>query len=174
MKVICKGCQTEFDKAKWAVITSKSHFCTRSCAAVYNNIHRPSRLKKTCKACDKKIKSSITYCHDCRYGRKQRTTFDESQSLLYYATKSNDMNRFRGVRLLARKKTKSWLHVCKQCEYSLFVETCHIKSIADFPLDTLVSVVNADDNLVILCRNCHWELDHHFIKLGPEGFGPSI
>ncbi len=175
MKLTCKGCGTEFDKGSCAVKRSISHFCTRSCAAVYNNTHRASRLKKKCKSCGTKIRSQWTYCGDCKENRRrQKDTIDESRSISYYASKTSGANRYRGIRLLARLKTKMWPQVCLHCSYKLHVETCHMKGISSFSPDTLVSVVNSFDNLLLLCRNCHWEFDHHLIKLGPAGFEPAI
>ena len=174
MLVECKGCGVEFDKNHWHVKRSVSHFCTRSCAAVYNNTHRPSRLKKKCKSCSCLIISQWTYCEDCRVNKRRQTDmFDESKSIAYYASKTNDMNKYRGVRLLAKRTTRLWPQICKICSYSLHVETCHIRSISSFPTDTLVSVVNADDNMILLCRNCHWEFDHGITKLGLFGFEPK-
>ena len=49
---------------------------------------------------------------------------------------------------------------CSRCPYSKHVEVAHIKAIASFSEDTLLSVVNHPDNLVVLCPNCHWELDN--------------
>ncbi|MEO1286206.1 MAG: HNH endonuclease [Chloroflexota bacterium] len=49
---------------------------------------------------------------------------------------------------------------CERCGYKKHIEICHIKAIADYPLETPVSEVNDLNNLVGLCPNCHWELDH--------------
>jgi hypothetical protein len=36
--------------------------------------------------------------------------------------------------------------------------------LTSFPLETPISVVNALDNLVGLCRNCHWEFDNGLLQ----------
>ncbi|MBI2976429.1 MAG: HNH endonuclease, partial [Chloroflexi bacterium] len=54
---------------------------------------------------------------------------------------------------------------CFRCGYSLHLEVCHIRPIQDFSEDTPMSVVNSLDNLVALCPNCHWELDHGLLSL---------
>jgi hypothetical protein len=49
--------------------------------------------------------------------------------------------------------------------YNLLFEP--ISSFAD---DTPIDVINAPDNLLALCPNCHWEFDH---PVGVEGNDPS-
>jgi len=49
---------------------------------------------------------------------------------------------------------------CEKCGYTKHTELCHIKSISSFPKETLVSIVNDRSNIMFLCPNCHWELDH--------------
>ncbi|MCZ2098085.1 MAG: hypothetical protein LC121_17815, partial [Anaerolineae bacterium] len=56
-------------------------------------------------------------------------------------------------------------HVCANCGYDKHVEICHVKPINSFTDDTPVAVVNALYNLVALCPNCHWELDHRLLRL---------
>ena len=51
------------------------------------------------------------------------------------------------------------------CGYDKHVECCHIKAVSDFPDTALLGEVNAPGNLVLLCRNCHWELDHGLLVL---------
>jgi predicted restriction endonuclease len=52
---------------------------------------------------------------------------------------------------------------CEFCGYPRHVECCHIREIADFPNEATLGEVNAVDNLVLLCPNHHWELDHGFL-----------
>lgn len=67
---------------------------------------------------------------------------------------------FALVRHRARKLVSGRQRACEVCKYDKHVEVCHIKPIKTYPLDTLLSVVNAPDNLRLLCPNCHWELDN--------------
>jgi len=52
---------------------------------------------------------------------------------------------------------------CARCGYSKHIEICHLKPIKDFSEDTLLITVNDKSNLVLLCPNCHWELDNFHI-----------
>ena len=67
----------------------------------------------------------------------------------------------------ARKlyKTSDKPKVCAVCGYSLHYEVAHIKDVASFPDSTLISEINALDNLVALCSNHHWEHDNGHLKL---------
>ena len=83
------------------------------------------------------------------------------------------------IRVLARNKINKLTNKkCVNCGYDSHVETCHMKSINSFSLDTPISKVNSFDNLIILCPNCHWELDNGLLKLssimaGPAGLEPA-
>ena len=63
------------------------------------------------------------------------------------------------------------------CGYNKHVQLCHKISISEFPKNTLISIVNSPDNLVFLCPNHHWELDHNLLsveEMGVLGFQPKI
>jgi hypothetical protein len=53
---------------------------------------------------------------------------------------------------------------CQACGYDKHVEHAHIKPISSFDEDTLLIVVNAPENNLVLCRNCHWEYDNGLLR----------
>lgn len=53
---------------------------------------------------------------------------------------------------------------CVNCGYDKHIEVCHIKAISDFDLETPISEINNINNLIALCPNCHWELDHKVLE----------
>ena len=64
-----------------------------------------------------------------------------------------------------RSFARSWFRYktklpCAHCGYDKHVELAHIKDIASFPDDALLSEVNSEDNIIQLCPNCHWEFDN--------------
>jgi predicted restriction endonuclease len=61
---------------------------------------------------------------------------------------------------------------CAVCGYDKHVEICHVREIATFPPETPVREINDLTNLVALCPNHHWELDHGLLRVGPTGFEP--
>ena len=54
---------------------------------------------------------------------------------------------------------------CQVCQYSFHIELAHIKPISSFDLDTPINIVNDPSNILVLCRNHHWEFDHGVLKL---------
>jgi 5-methylcytosine-specific restriction endonuclease McrA len=151
---ICKQCEKE---------TKNPSFCSRSCSAVYNNKISPKRqLAGSCYSCSCPIRSTRKFCKPCW---KQETaakdmTLDEASYLNHHRSSCFALVRSR-AREIFRKANKE----CSNCGYKKHVEVCHIKSISSFSPDTLLSVINSKDNLVLLCPNCHWEFDHKMLDI---------
>jgi predicted restriction endonuclease len=82
---------------------------------------------------------------------KQRTTFQYSARIRQVA---------RQVYRQSDKPKK-----CLVCGYDKHYEVCHKVGIADFADDTSIAEINHLDNLVALCPNHHWELDHNHLTL---------
>ena len=85
-------------------------------------------------------------------------------------------------KLNSRGRHKSWVHAeirsmariqhrsvrkigCMKCGYSKHVEVCHVVQLSEWPDETPIAVINSNENIVILCPNCHWEFDHNFLLL---------
>ena len=71
-------------------------------------------------------------------------------------------NKYNYIRRHARQKfiVSKKITKCMKCPYDKHIEVAHIKAIKDFPLDTPINIVNAEENILLLCPNCHWEFDH--------------
>lgn len=82
-----------------------------------------------------------------------------------YIDRSKGTNCYSNVRYHARQITSLRQQKCEICSYDKHVETCHIKSICEFEDDELIATVNAEDNLILLCPNCHWEHDNYLKKI---------
>lgn len=127
-----------------------------------------SVVKYPCQKCGKtrkKTKSPI--CRDCY--NKNRTDIILSVTTpikdLFYA--QGHRNKYNYIRAHARRIINS-LKIKKECACCCFskgVQICHIKPIASFPEDTALNIVNAVDNLILLCPNCHWLFDHGYSSL---------
>lgn len=158
----CGFCDNQVSRQISQVVKSKSGliFCSKTCAAKYTNVHFPKRRKVygQCKDCSTQINRRNIYCPDCfkiRNKVNSDITLGELQDRRRYQKNSQ-------VRDLARKKEtvkKAGLK-CLNCGYDKHTEVCHIKPIYSYPKNTLVSEVNSDSNLSILCPNCHWEFDN--------------
>lgn len=154
------------------VDTTNPKFCTKSCAAIYNNQKSPKRkLEGTCGRCNKPCTRQRTYCRPCwdslceerSIQRWENATLGEMKGL----GNANAGGRYPYIREMSRKKyiASGQPLRCKECDYSLHVDICHIKEIKSFPLTTEVSEVNNINNLVALCKNHHWELDNGYLNL---------
>lgn len=157
---ICKLCSNS---------TKNTIFCSRKCSNIYrnNNCHprkNTGKGKPFCKKCN--INRTPSYSHKlCQKCSKNRYIYSSDPTLsdlyvLYKNAKhSTGMQAYiRGhAREVILKTTNS---SCKKCNYSHHVEVCHIKPISAFTNESRLSEINNIRNLVLLCPNCHWELDH--------------
>ena len=149
--MLCLNCQNE---------TSNPKFCCRSCGVSYNNKLNPKRkLSKKCKHCDVLIPSNRKCCDKhskIRWSGRGDLTIADAIYKRHHRSSAYALIRTR-----ARSIAKSnGLTSCNKCGYDKHVEIAHIKPISEFSDDTLISVVNDLSNLMPLCPNCHWEMDH--------------
>ena len=129
--------------------TTNPKFCSRSCAAKFNNKTSPKRAKTE----KRKIRDSN------RLERENKTLGD----YIYRSTYKS--NVYGNIRHMARLVVADIPNVCINCGYSRHVEVCHIKAISTFPHTTKLKDINNKDNLVKLCKNCHWEFDNNLLNL---------
>lgn len=165
----CRRCKIELTKPDSKI------FCSRSCAAIYNNTRHPKRVRviSSCINCKKDTEyGNRKFCVSCIKQRWDKTwplkplkfrTLKE-ELLLNPEKGANKYNRIRGS---LRNEFKAVIkkQKCKNCGYDKHVEICHIKPISVFPLNALIKTVNSRSNAVLLCPNCHWELDNGKLKL---------
>lgn len=125
-----------------------------------NNPQTPKRkLKGRCRICQTSIHSNRTFCSDCWGGPYLGASKEEALT--------QDTQRYRRIRSQARiiAKRLGLLDQCVVCGYTAHVEICHKKPIQAYPPDAHMSEINDLSNLVGLCPNHHWELDHGLIML---------
>lgn len=171
MEVKCANCDKNFDKKQAQIIRTGNNFCSRSCSATFNNRKFPRQrmkpLKETINKYSKCTKCGIELnykkrrmlCNDCK-------DMSQDQTLAQVAyDKHNKSSCWALVRSRARAVMKDKPRVCANCGYDKHVEVAHKKSISEFNITALVSEVNDESNLVLLCPNCHWEFDHHMIEI---------
>lgn len=167
----CHGCgkergytQSDIDHHERAGL--KHYYCSSSCACRAN---RPKRVMapRQCKRCGETFmrrdtNQSKTNCPACR---RKRRPFDITLGKLDRWANGKDRHpswRHSQVREAARRQHKELLtRPCPSCGYDRHVELCHLKAITSFSKETLMSEVNDISNVLPLCRNCHWELDHY-------------
>lgn len=140
----------------------RKKYCNRSCSTSANNLKNPRRkLTKSCATCDTKIGSQLKYCKNCNQTRSVlNLKIGEVTTKARYQVNSQ-------LREIARRiyKKRGLPYVCLNCNYKVHVEICHIKDLWQFDSTALVSETCKIDNLVALCRNCHWEFDHGYLEI---------
>lgn len=158
----CDNCLNETDNPK---------FCSRSCSAIFTNKVYPKRQFK-CRKCLLPKQRNTRWsklCIDCypikiKYVSKYKTLGELKQA---FVGTENAWPRFsNAIREQSRRLLlDTGVSFCMNCKYDKFIEVCHIKPIASFNENSLISDVNALTNLIALCPNCHWEFDHGILKL---------
>ena len=145
--------------------TANPKYCSRSCAVRISNTISPRRRKKArfCKHCKTApVEGRNTVCVSCN-----RLIVD------WTAVTIADMQGRRAYQINSRIREHArqlfWKHnptaCCGNCGYSKHIEVCHVHAISSFGKDTPISKINSLSNLVGLCPNCHWELDHGHLQL---------
>lgn len=147
--------------------TKNPKYCCRSCSATITGKLFPKRKsKKKCIKCDSFVKHYQTkYCneHIKTYSKSndpKNTTIGEYKNRISVKNKHPSWinSHIRGF-------ARTWLkHLtklpCAKCGYDKHVELAHIKSVSSYSDNTLLSIVNSEDNVIQLCPNCHWEFDN--------------
>jgi len=177
MLVTCHQCQHTFDKKNKEIKRSKRHFCSRSCAATFNNSGKikNKRVPRVCKSCGDIYFNGqghrSVFCRTCFKTPEERKEEYKNLTLGQY----HDMNSVRGkhpswvnahVRSFARSWNKKLCQLpCQYCGYSAHIELAHIKPISQFRRNAKLGTINHHKNLLVLCRNHHWEFDNEVITL---------
>lgn len=154
-------------------IKKRNKFCNSSCCAKYRNgKHNPKR-HYYCQGCNDHLGYGWVgkkYCDKCRYDGSVNKNFVDWSIITLKEFKTRFPNIFQmnaRLRELARQnyKKSDKPKNCTNCGYDKFYEVCHIKAIKDFSDESKITDVNDLSNLIALCPNCHWELDHNLIKV---------
>jgi len=88
----------------------------------------------------------------------KKELFDKSN---HYQTARSQIQKWARIIYKESSKPKQ----CIVCGYSKHFEVAHIKAVADFDDDALVSEINDIDNLIALCPNHHWEYDNNELDI---------
>jgi len=150
----CSQCEEE---------TKNPKFCSSKCAAIYNNIKRSN--PNSCIKCGNRIRKNSICCKNCigiykieKYGEKTIKEFRDIPA---------SKNRYQSVRYHAHQIAE--LHnlskKCHYCNYENHFQLCHIKDIGNFPDSAKLKEINHPTNLIFLCPNHHWDLDHNLLTL---------
>lgn len=151
----CLNCLTiiEVNNQKVSEVRRKK-FCHQSCAAAYNNHHR--KRKVIIRPMKPKLEK-FRWANITTKGQlfERAANWQSARSSIR-----------RHAVYIFNNSLK--LKACNCCGYNKHYEVAHIISVATFPADTLVSIINNIANLTALCPNCHWEFDNLSKKVTEE------
>lgn len=154
----CLACKNQIQvrEGEKAGYARRKIFCSKSCAARHHNIRglcgRKKRpIEKQCARCGGQTlkAASRKFCSKC---------WDEERARIGEVCKGECPANL--IRAHARYILKQMPNVCVTCNYSAHVEICHLVPVSDFPGSAKLREINSRSNLVLLCPNCHWEMDH--------------
>ena len=134
-------------------------FCSQSCSATFHNSKRRKKEKEPKKT---RIEKSEEYYKNLT----KKEFFDKC--INYFSARCTITKIAK--RNLERSKVDK---VCYNCDYDKHVEVCHIKAVSEFSDESMMFDMNAVNNLVYLCPNCHWEFDHELLTLRVRAVGSS-
>lgn len=140
----------------------------KRCKGCYDK-HKSNNQKtfKNCNICNKICRGKrCQSCYNQRNKNKQlgMTIFDLHNSLSVKDKHPSWKSSY--IRLLNRTWNKELLtKPCANCDYDKHVELAHIRAISDFPPTATLGEVNAKENVIQLCPNCHWEFDNNQLDL---------
>ena len=179
----CKQCDKVIEVQEGQKVAEVRHkkFCNRSCAATYNNKNgAPKRVAKTtstCKNCGGTIylkrgangwftpRRRCDTCHTLKIIQEKGKAklFAESKSKASLLSKGWQCARSqiaKHARRVFARTGRSLRCEYPGCIYSHYAEVCHRRPVADFPGSATIKEINMPANLVALCPNHHWDLDH--------------
>lgn len=160
-------------------LTTNPKFCSRSCSATINGSLFPKRAayrtQRKCTRCGSDYQCSSGHtspliCQHCVAARVSHRI--KPTTKIGYLIKRPSIRklhpswRHSEIRIYNRVWNSALLSLpCANCGYAKHVELCHIRPIATFKLSATMGEVNHINNVVQLCRNCHWELDHKLLAI---------
>lgn len=168
-------------------ITQNSKFCSKSCAATYNNRKYPKRkLSKSCKSCDTKIPYNRKFCDVCLCVSKYRCAKHMVFKKLYKSGKrkcikcnSEYQSENRRNKILKLKKMAGGQ--CQICNYSKSTYGLHFHHLdpteKEFNIGhgnnrSFKRMQNEAAKCILLCANCHAEVHENITVV--TGIGPAI
>ena len=149
---ICLQCGKEFAATRnKRRVLSKSNFCSYQCRGLFG-------MSKVLKA-KSKGEDALLPVHDGMTKGELKIRFPKSK---WWAS------------LITQRARKEFLlnhpdATCELCDYINSVQVCHIKSVSEFSDDATLAEINHRGNLIGLCPNHHWDLDHGMLSVIQNG-----
>ena len=136
-------------------------YCSRKCSnqVLADSRRKPPKARRVCSTCSRRT----TLPDRCRLCRADFRTLDEVG--FKYGSASDRASIIRDHSRKNYLRSVEGTPECEFCGYTTHVQVCHIRPVKDFPPSATLAEVNHRSNLVGLCPNHHWELDHGFLLI---------
>lgn len=169
----CKQCNN---------LTNNPVFCSKNCAATFNNKIPKRKLSKKCTKCNNLVRNSSSTLCEIHFLEMKANSKEHMANLTLADYHNRDClknlhasSKNVHIRNICRKWNSNLLKTpCYNCGYDKHVELCHIKAISSFKPEDKIGLINHPDNIIQLCRNCHWEFDHDMLFLIYPNGNPII
>jgi 5-methylcytosine-specific restriction endonuclease McrA len=145
-------------------VTRKKMFCNHSCSAKSSNCGR--KRIRACRGCSAEI-SVGRFCAPCiaLLPNSRGSQLPSSTKGELFARRVSWISARQAIRKHAvLVYATSGRPAACQCGYDRHYNICHIKPISDFPDTATIAEMNAIENLIALCPNCHWEFDNGLLS----------
>lgn len=157
----CARCGNSFRRLSWGT-HERAVFCSKRCAGTLRQPESPETNGRTCPSCGGAKSWTAQCCRTCY--RNPEIAAIGACTLGELRDRYNINQYHAKIRGWARTLYRGPLE-CLACGYSLHVDICHVRPVADFPMTTTVAEVNAPENLIALDKRCHWEFDHGHLEI---------
>ena len=167
----CEKCNKEHDGSY-----GSGRFCSSKCARSYSTSkdNKEETKDSECVKCNKPIKINkrsphTVKCQNCIDSEKIiiRIPVDGLSKNELFEKRCNWQSARSGIRKHAERVylRSDEPKQCVICGYDKHYEICHKINVSDFDGNTLINEINSLNNLIALCRNCHWEFDNGILKI---------
>lgn len=177
----CCGAKIELRDNQNVGETRTKKFCNRSCAGRFNRNRGGTGkvVERTCAYCETPFTarrlpnsslSTAKHCDTCLENelagiRGHPKLTDRTKQEIFESAQNWQSARSQIRGHAARVFAASNPSPACFCGYAAYVEACHRIPVSDFPPTATIGEINHPNNLVGLCPNHHWELDHGLLKL---------
>lgn len=162
MKVRCKQCEIEFDKHPNQIKKTNNNFCTKSCAATYNNKKYPKKqhtiridaVGKTCKNCEKLLDFSDHHYNKLYCGLPCHHAFQRKQKDASIEAAGGLPNKM-AIKTFKDYLVRKWGAKCQICGLTEWNEKTVPLVLDHINGDSTNSIF---ENLRLVCGNCDMQL----------------